>query len=427
MLMPIITVLNATPCTTVQDLGRPGHAHTGLPASGPADIVSHRVANALVGNGPFAAALECTVLAPDLRVDEPALVCIAGGSTPSARIEPADPNRPHRPLKPGMPALLAAHDTVRLGPITHGVRATLAIAGGIRTPVTLGSRAAHASTGIGGRPLARNDTLPFGSYTPGLLVSAMDPGLARRVADEIGRRAIRLIPHPDADSSMLEAFLASSFTVDARSDRTGTRLAQSTGPAIIPASAESGDRRPSQAVLPGTIQIPSPERPIVLGPDHPTVGGYPVLATVIAADLPALAQARQGETLTFAPVTREQSIEALHDQRRLIDAVPRARVPVHVLCDTGEAEEGAPRDAERAMLPYVSAAAIACGGHAGDERSMREAVAGALAHGCTIGAHPSFPDRAGFGRRALAIPGDITLDELLGSVRDQLAALQAHL
>ena len=419
--MPTLTILTTSPCTTVQDLGRPGCAHLGLPASGPADPLSHRLANRLLGNASCAAALEAVALAPDITVNAPALLCIAGGRIPNARITPADPSKPARPFPPNTPTLLAPGDTLRLGPIASHHTAAIAIAGGFHTPVVLASRSTHAATGIGGRPLAKGDTLPFASPRPGLSVSPLDPTLAAAIATQLTPDAIRVIPHPQADPPSLESFLASAFVRHPSSSRTGTRLTQTAGP---PIPAAPRNDAPSEPAHPGTIQLPPSAGPIVLGPDNPTVGGYPHLATVIAADLPALHQRRPGDTLTFRPVTADEARDALRAQHALLQSVPRAAEPPHILCDTGEAEPGPARDAERAILPHVTAVAIACGGHAGDDHSMHQAVAAALQHNLTIGAHPSFPDRPNFGRTPRRIPEDITLEALLESIRQQLAALQ---
>ena len=419
--MPTLTLLTPSPCTTVQDLGRPGCAHLGLPASGPTDPLSHRLANRLLGNAPGAAALEAHALAPDISANAPALLCLTGGRVPNARIIPADPSKPDRLFPPNTPTLLAPGDTLRLGPIANHHTATIAIAGGLHTPVTLSSRSAHAATAIGGRPLAKGDTLPFASPRPGLSVSPLDPTLAAAIAAHLSPASIRVIPHPQADPPLLETFLASAFVRHPSSSRTGTRLTQTAGP---PIPAAPRNDAPSEPAHPGTIQLPPSAGPIVLGPDNPTVGGYPHLATVITADLPAFHQRRPGDTLTFRPVNADESRAALRAQHALLQSVPRATEPPHILCDTGEAEPGHARDAERAILPHVTAVAIACGGHAGDDHSMHEAVTAALQHNLTVGAHPSFPDRANFGRTPRRIPADITLNALLDSIRDQLAALQ---
>lgn len=419
--MPTLTILTTSPCTTVQDLGRPGCAHLGLPASGPADPLSHRLANRLLGNAPGAAALEAVALAPDITVNAPALLCLTGGRIPDARIIPADPSKPARPFPPNTPTLLAAGDTLRLGPIASHHTAAIAIAGGFHTPVTLASRSAHAATAIGGRPLAKGDTLPFASPRPGLSVSPLDAALAAAIAAQLTPDAIRVIPHPKADPRSLHALTRAVFTPHSASSRTGTRVTQTAGP---PIPAAPRNDAPSEPAHPGTIQLPPSAGPIVLGPDNPTVGGYPHLATVITADLPAFHQRRPGDTLTFRPVTADEARDALRAQHAFLQSVPRATEPPHILCDTGEAEPGPARDAERSILPCVTAVAIACGGHAGDDHSMHQAVAAALHHNLTIGAHPSFPDRPNFGRTRLRIPEDITLNALLESIRQQLAALQ---
>ncbi|HKY91646.1 MAG TPA: biotin-dependent carboxyltransferase family protein [Nevskiaceae bacterium] len=278
-------VERAGPLTTVQDLGRPGHAHLGVPRSGAADRVSFLRANRLVGNGDGAAALEMTLSGARLRFERATCIALTGAPMP-ARL--TDRAVPHDTV-----VAIAAGDTLAVGAAPIGVRTYLAVCGGLDAPIVLGSRSTDLLSGLGPPVVRDGDRFAIGhqivGHTPG-------PGTPIEIADAI---ALRFLPGPRDDwfaPIALTGFAASTYTVDPRSNRVGVRL---DGPRL--ARAVEGEL-PSEGLVPGAIQVPADGRPLVFLVDHPTTGGYPVIGVVVPDDLPRVAQARPGSKVTFRAI-----------------------------------------------------------------------------------------------------------------------------
>ncbi len=317
-----VRVIEAGGLGSVQDAGRAGFAASGVPAGGAADTLSLRIGNRLLGNEEYDAAIESTLVGGSFRFDAPALVCLAGSECPDAAVEGGERRRP---LPRWAPTVVRAGSLVRIGPIRGGARSYLCIAGGVRTAPVLGSRSVHAPSGIGGRPLRAGDTLPIGAPPPGVQVAPLD----RRVADGIGAimagRTLRVVPGAHAvrfDADIRAALVAQAFRVGTASDRTGVRLEGGlpTGNALAGGSLEK-----SEGMVPGAVQVPPSGEAIVLGVDAPTVGGYPVIASVIGADLPVLGQLAPGDAVRFAWVDLAGARNALRD----LDAmIARVALPV---------------------------------------------------------------------------------------------------
>jgi len=297
----IIGVESAGAFTTIQDLGRPGWGSSGVPPSGAMDELALRAANLLAGNDEGAAALEITVSGPRLRFEEDA-VCALAGATFDARIN-------DQPIEPGRSVLVPVGTTLRIGSARAGLRGYLAIRGGIAVEPVLGSRSTLVSAGIGGLDggaLTDGATLPVGPSAP------YDGRTRALKADALpGAAELRAIPGPQEDAfapGTLDAFFSNSFTVSPRSDRAGVRL---DGEALVLSGPADLD---PEGVVTGAVQVPADGLPIVLGPDRPATGGYVKIATVIAADLPLLAQARPADTLRFAATTVEDARAAWRER-----------------------------------------------------------------------------------------------------------------
>ena len=289
--------------TTIQDLGRPGHRAAGVPLSGAADPASLRIANRLVGNRDAAAALELTLLGPDLRFEEDAVIALTGA------------------VFPGLPSHTAvqvrAGDTLSLGHATIGCRGYLAVAGGIDVALVLGSRSTFSPARLGGlrgMPLVAGDALPVGGDR-GVPSPPARPAAARSAAGAI---TLRTIPG-EQFGSVGAALWSITHTTSSRSDRMGVRF---DGPPLGDAAA--GGSLPSVAVLPGTVQLPPEGKPIVLLADAQTIGGYPVIGHVIAADLPLLAQLRPGDPVRWQPCTIDEAHRAWRDAARDLGMEPSA-------------------------------------------------------------------------------------------------------
>lgn len=286
-----LRVVEISSVASVQDLGRLGHAHEGVPTSGAADPLSLRVANRVVGNADGAAGVELAM--GRMRVEAMrsiAVVCSSGGRAFEA-IE------------------LEAGASIEFGPDDGLCRAYLAVAGGLDVPMVLDSRSTLASAGFGGlqgRSLGAGDELPIGGAMRG--PSAL-PSHVRAMLELASRsRVLRVV----ADGAEAEP-PAGLLRVSPKGDRVGIRLDRAgEGNAV-----ETG---PSRGVMHGTIQAPSSGELVILGPDGPTTGGYATVGTVIAADLPAVGQLVPGQWVRFEVVGREDARELLVQQRLTLDA-----------------------------------------------------------------------------------------------------------
>jgi KipI family sensor histidine kinase inhibitor len=294
-----ITVVRPGLHSSIQDLGRPGRRHEGITAGGAADAFSLRLLNQLVGNDEHAAGLEFTLVGPTLRFECDAVVAVGGAPTSA--------------LPRWQPTWVARGTTVDFGPVTAGCRGYLAVAGGIDVPVVLGGRGLHLRAGFGGgegRLLAAGDSIALGAM--GRDVTGGGWHLDERMLpwhQESG--VLRVLPDEDGTGFHAAAWTA-SYQVSAKSDRMGLRLI---GPALTESKREE---RLSSAVVPGTIQVPPDGQPIILMVDAQTIGGYPRLGQVIAADLPKVAQLRPGQRVQFQPVDRDEATRALAARERAL-------------------------------------------------------------------------------------------------------------
>lgn len=312
----VMTVHEPGMFTTVQDLGRTGFASQGVPESGAADALSLRVGNRLLGNPDSAAALECTLRGPTVSFSRDTWVCVTGADAAG--------------MQAGVPTLARASVPVALGGLERGARAFLCVQGGLDVPRVMGSAATLVRAGLGGfqgRALRGGDVIGVGEAT-GAVADGVSEAASAWLADVLGRRTVRVVAglHAELFSPAAWAMLAEhEFTVSDRSDRVGVRLS---GP-VVPGVADGVLLSEGTAV--GNIQIPGDGQPIVLGADRPTTGGYPVIACVIAADLPVLGSLRPRERVRFAWVTIDQAWSVWQEQEamldRLVPALKRSEAP----------------------------------------------------------------------------------------------------
>jgi antagonist of KipI len=295
----MIEVIDPGRYTTVQDRGRPGFERFGIPPGGAADWFAAAVANRLVGNTPDAALLEVTARGPTLRFERESTIAITGGDCAEVGL-------------PGWTAQrVDAGSLVRLGRLESGLRSYLAIRGGIDVPIVLGSRSLCAAGAFGGglgRALQEGDRFGIGAMVDAAPLS--QPWPASHRLPTRGPWEVHVIPGPQLDAfdpSALPRLLATACQVTPALDRMGARLA-------TPGFHLQGAELVTTPMAAGAIQVTPSGELIVLLADHPTTGGYPVIATVITADLPLLAQARPGETVRFREVT---AAEAGRVRRRL--------------------------------------------------------------------------------------------------------------
>ncbi len=275
-----LRVLRTGPLLTVQDRGRPGLAHLGVPRAGALDAPAAGLANRLVGNAPGAAVLEATFGGVALRADHGAWVAVTGAAC-GVTVDGAAVGH-------GRAEWLPAGATLQLGEPSSGVRSYVAVAGGVAVEPVLGSRSTDTLAWVGPpRPVDGTD-LPVGPPTgePAPHDTPRPPA----------RGPLRLHPGPRADwfgPGALAALCATSYAVGPASNRIGLRL-EGPSPARV-----RHDEPASEGMVLGAVQVPPDGRPVVFLADHPTTGGYPVLAVVDADDLWQCAQLRPGERVRF--------------------------------------------------------------------------------------------------------------------------------
>ncbi|MGW1954950.1 5-oxoprolinase subunit C family protein [Streptomyces sp. NPDC001920] len=283
-----LAVVRAGALTTVQDLGRPGHAHLGVPRSGALDGPAAALVNRLVGNAPDAAVLETTL--DGCAVRPRSAVTVAVGGAP-CRVTVAG-----RPVAWGAPVRVPAGALLDVGPAVSGVRSYLAVGGGITVEPVLGSRSTDLLSGLGPPPLTDGTVLPLGRPTP--LHARVDVAAQPAPPAELVLRVTLGPRHDWFTPEAVRLFTSRAYRVSPASNRIGLRTQ---GPALDRAVARE---LPSEGVVLGSVQVPPDGRPVVFLADHPTTGGYPVIAVVRAADLPAAAQAVPGIPIRFVAVRR---------------------------------------------------------------------------------------------------------------------------
>jgi biotin-dependent carboxylase-like uncharacterized protein len=310
-----IEVLSPGPLTTIQDLGRPGHAAIGVGGAGAADLGSCRLANRLVGNAEDAAVLELTYGGLRLRFGAAATVALTGAPCPVMVDD--------RAAGMDSPVSVRAGQQVIVGLPTEGVRTYLAVRGGIDVPPVLGSRSTDLLSGIGPPVLEAGTRLPIGRRVVGF----PNVDIAPRRCGPLGPAVLRVLPGPRDDwflSEALDTLGGSAYVVTGNSNRVGARL---DGPALKRAVHEE---LPSEGVVSGALQVPPDGRPILFLADHPVTGGYPVIGVVIAEDLDRAGQLRAGDAVHFRVlrgVARSGSVAGSFGDSRMTHAAPPTALP----------------------------------------------------------------------------------------------------
>lgn len=278
-----LTVVDAGPLTTVQDQGRRGFAHLGVPRSGALDAAAARYANRLVGNPEDAAVLETTLGGVVVRVDGPTAVAVTGAAAPVV----VD----GRPRPFAEPVRLRGGQTLTVGRASSGLRSYVAFSGGVDADPVLGSRSTDTLSGLGPAPLTAGARLGLGK--PAGDPHAVDVPVVLRHPESV---RLRLLPGPRLDwfaEDALARLVAESYTVSAHSNRVGVRLEGD------PLHRGRRSELPSEGMVLGAVQVPASGQPVVFLNDHPTTGGYPVVGVVAPGDLAACAQLRPGHTVRF--------------------------------------------------------------------------------------------------------------------------------
>ncbi|QQN78711.1 biotin-dependent carboxyltransferase family protein [Streptomyces sp. XC 2026] len=281
-----LTVAAAGVATTVQDLGRTGLAHLGVPAAGPADRRSFTLANRLVGNPENTPALEMTLGGLELTLSTARYAAVTGAPAPVTvnGVRVPDPTLVHLP----------AGARLTIGRPWAGCRTYLAVCGGVEATRVLGSASRDSLTGLGPPPLAAGTVLGLGPARP---VPGVPVELAFSAVPSAGAVTARFRwgPREDLfDAADRQRLTATTWRISAQTDRVGARL---TGPPLAIGSVHL----PSEGTVRGAIQIPPSGEPIVFLSDHPVTGGYPVIGVVTDTDIDLVGQTLPGDELRLVP------------------------------------------------------------------------------------------------------------------------------
>ncbi|SES18348.1 biotin-dependent carboxyltransferase family protein [Salipaludibacillus aurantiacus] len=300
-MIPLIKIEEPGLHTTIQDTGRYGMQQYGVVPSGPMDPFAFRIANLLAGNAPDDAAIEITMVGPSVRFLENCVIAITGANL--------SPTLDGRKVPVWGSLYVKKGQELQFGKPKHGVRAYLAIAGGIHTQKVLQSRATYTKAELGG---LKGQPLETGDELPGLTLP--DTELSKRKGKLLSEKLrpyyqshhmVRVIPDEQESyftKEALQTFYTHSFKVTPQSDRMGYRLQ----------GQKIGHKQEaeilSEAVAFGSIQVPADGAPIILMADRQTTGGYPKIGTIITHDLWKVAQLMPGHTLSF----QRSSVEEGH-------------------------------------------------------------------------------------------------------------------
>jgi biotin-dependent carboxylase-like uncharacterized protein len=306
----------------LQDGGRLGVAAAGVPWAGPADPISLALANRLAGNADDAAAIEVTAGGLKLRGLSPCHVAVVGG-TPEVRVD-------GHPVDDGRVTPVPEGGLLEVGAFRAGCRTYEAVAGGFLGPRFFGSVATDQLSGLGPGALVPGRRLHAGPWSPPLGDHLADDG-SGAAGNPPGVVELRVVagPHGDVFAPDALARLAEcAFVVDDSSNRVGIRLLADGRTSVPVPQTESGGRLDSHGVVTGVVQVPPGGQPVVLGPDHATLGGYPVLAVVAAADHGSLGQCAPGTRVRFVPVDLEAAERAWRVLRRRLDGAVVGHYPL---------------------------------------------------------------------------------------------------
>jgi len=305
-MMDAFHVLNPGILTMVQDFGRVGYGQYGIPVSGAMDRFSFQVANLLVGNDPCAAALEITLHRLELEILHSVSIAITGGDM--------RPMLDGKPLPMWETLELAAGSTLLFKNIRGGARTYLSVEGGIDSPVQLDSRSTHQKALLG-KTLKKGDIIKTFSTRR----TSSNHRIPEKMLPTFPKQAeIRVILGPQDDlfsRKGMDTFLSETYTITGQSDRQGYRLQGE------PIEHVSGADIISDAILPGSIQVPGNGQPIIMMMDAQTTGGYPKIACVIGPDIDVLAQMVPGRKILFRQVTIEEAHKIVRDQARRLSQI----------------------------------------------------------------------------------------------------------
>lgn len=316
-----IKVLHQGLATSVQDLGRPGYFHLGIPLGGAMDRLAMKAANLLVGNDEGAAGFEAVFIGPKLEFTEDAMVAVTGADMP-IKVDGEE--------KPGWTAFkVKAGQVLTFDFLKTGARIYIAVSGGIDVPLALGSRSTYAIGALGGfkgRPIAIGDELPVGTAGPAVEGKSIPENLRRRPGMPAELRVLPGLYWHRLTDEAGRNFFEDTWKVAPEADRMGYRFRGGRKLDFVdrvpPFGAGSDPSNIVDACYPyGSIQVPGGTEPIILHRDAVSGGGYFMLGTVISADMDLIGQLQPHTPTRFVKVDMETALTARKDRAALVDQI----------------------------------------------------------------------------------------------------------
>jgi biotin-dependent carboxylase-like uncharacterized protein len=317
--MPI-NVLSAGLATTIQDLGRPGYYHLGIPISGAMDRYALRCANLLVGNDEAAAGLEAVFIGPELEFEEDTVVAVTGADM--------KPLVDEEEREPWTSIEVKKGQKLSFDFLKGGARIYIAVAGGLQTPVMLDSRSTYVIGSLGGvegRAVQVGDSIPTGRGKA-RIGRSIPPDLRRLPNNPVELRVLTgLYWHRLMEDSQ-RSFFEDTWKVAPECDRMGYRFRGGTPMKFVereqPFGAGSDPSNITDACYPyGSIQVSGGSEPIILHRDAVSAGGYMMLGTVISADMDLVGQMQPHTPTRFVEVDMDTALRARQERRTLVDQV----------------------------------------------------------------------------------------------------------
>lgn len=310
--------------TTIQDLGRPGYFHLGIPIGGAMDRLAMRAANLLVGNDEGAAGLEAVFIGPTLEFTRDTVVAVTGADMPVKLDGEAVPSWSTVPVRKGQ--------VLSFEYLSAGARIYIAVAGGIDVPLALGSRSTYpigALGGIDGRAIAAGDALPLGEGAAAGAGKTVPEALRRRPGTPAELRVLPGLYWHRITEQAGRNFFEDEWKVAPEADRMGYRFRGGRPMEFVdreqPFGAGSDPSNIVDSCYPyGSIQVPGGTEPIVLHRDAVSGGGYFMLGTVISADMDLIGQLQPHTPTRFVQVDMATALQARADRQTLLDAIRAA-------------------------------------------------------------------------------------------------------
>jgi len=318
-----VKVIKPGLATSVQDLGRPGYFHLGIPLGGAMDRLALRAANLLVGNVDNAACLEAVFVGPELEFTADTTVAVTGADMP-LKVDDVE--------KPGWTSFkVTAGQTLSFGFLKSGARIYIAFAGGVDVPVALGSRSTYAIGALGGfkgRPLAASDEVPIGSAISVAEGRTLPENLRRRPGSPAELRVLPGLYWHRVREESQASFFDDAWKVAPEADRMGYRFRGGRPLSFVereqPFGAGSDPSNIVDSCYPyGSIQVPGGTEPIILHRDAVSGGGYFMVGTVISADMDLIGQMQPNTPTRFVKVDMEEALKARAEQGRLLQEIRR--------------------------------------------------------------------------------------------------------